>query len=431
VVLHSRQTPKKNKEIVNQIINGQVKIVLATRLALFLNFKNLGMIIVHDEHHASYKQENHPRYHAVDVAIHLAKAQNIKLLLTSKSPRLETKFNKEIECVSSPESPQRKIALVDLKKEEGSSRLFSEHLQKAIKENLEQGKQVVLFQNRRGMAHTVMCLDCHERQKCTTCGITLSLHQNNILKCHYCLFEMPCPSACPKCGSLKLRKQGAGTEKIESELKRFFKEVKVLRLDRDVAKKKGSEKLILDEFNGGAAHILTGTQMLAKEYDFKNVGLVAVLNADTDYYLPDFRSSEKTFARLTDLIHLAGASAQVVIQTYQIDQRAIQLAVAGDYETFYQEELLQRKSLGFPPYSNLTKLVAVHKEEAKAHQLAKAILSYVTAKQILGPVEAPMAKLRGKFRVMVILKEGVIDLKKIPSKLLKDIEIDVDPQNLL
>jgi primosomal protein N' (replication factor Y) len=198
-----------------------------------------------------------------------------------------------------------------------------------------------------------------------------------------------------------------------------------------VAKKKGSEKLILDEFNKGAAQILTGTQMLAKEYDFKNVGLVAVLNADTDYYLPDFRSSEKTFSRLTDLIHLAAPGAKVIIQTYQIDQRAIQLAVAGDYETFYEEELLQRKSLGFPPYSNLTKLVALDKDEAKAHQLAKSILSYVTAKQVLGPVEAPMAKLKGKFRVMVILKEGVVDLKKIPAKLLKNIEIDVDAQHLL
>jgi primosomal protein N' (replication factor Y) len=238
-------------------------------------------------------------------------------------------------------------------------------------------------------------------------------------------------SHCPKCQSSKLKKQGAGTEKIEKELKRFFKDIKILRLDKDAVTKKSAEKKILDQFNQGEAQILLGTQMMLKEYDFKNVGLVAVLNADTDFYLPDFRSNEKTFSRLTDLIHLAGSNAQVVVQTYQIDQPAIQLAVKGDYETFYQEELLQRKALDFPPFTSLIKIVIKHREEAAAHQLAKSILGFVSAKQILGPVEAPMAKLKGKFRVMIILKNGTVDLKKISAKSLKEIEIDVDPQNLL
>jgi primosomal protein N' (replication factor Y) len=432
---HPGLAPKTLRETENFIAHGTAKVILATRGGLFLNFKNLDTIIVHDEHDSSYKQENHLRYHvnyhAVDVAVYLAETQKIKLFLSSKSPRLETKLNYSKYLINQSVSSPQQVDLVDLKKEEGGNRLFSKPLQEAVKKTLQQQKQIILFHNRRGLARALVCLDCHTRFSCPNCSVALVLHQNDILKCHACLFEMPSPSQCPKCQSPKLKKQGAGTEKIEKELKRFFKDVKILRLDKDVVTKKSLEKKILDQFNQGEAQILLGTQMLLKEYDFKNVGLVAVLNADTDLYLPDFRSNEKTFARLTDLIDLAGSSAQVVIQTYQIDQRAIQLAVKGDYETFYEEELVQRKALDFPPYTSLIKIVAKHKEESKAHQLAQSILEFVSAKQILGPVEAPMAKLKGKFRVMIILKNGKVNLQKIPSKLLKEIEIDVDPQNLL
>jgi len=437
VIYHPGLASKLLRETEALIAQGTARVILATRSGLFLNFKNLDAIIVHDEHDASYKQENHLRYHvnyhAVDVAVYLAETQNIKLFLSSKSPRLETKLNysKYLLIDQQPISSLRQIDLVDLKKEDMGNKLFSKPLQEAVKKNLQQQKQIILFHNRRGLARALVCLDCHTRLSCPNCSVALVLHQNDILKCHTCLFEMPMPTQCPQCQSPKLKKQGAGTEKIEKELKRFFKDIKILRLDKDSVTKKSAEKKILDQFNQGEAQILLGTQMMLKEYDFKNVGLVAVLNADTDFYLPDFRSNEKTFARLTDLIHLTGSGAQVVIQTYQIDQPAIQWAVKGDYETFYQEELAQRKALDFPPFTSLIKIVAKHKEEATAHQLAKSILSYVSAKQILGPVEAPMAKLKGKFRVMVILKNGTVDLKKIPPKLLKDIEIDVDPQNLL
>jgi len=427
-------TPKL-REIESLITNGATKVILATRSGLFLNFKNLDAIIVHDEHDSSYKQENHLRYHvnyhAVEVAVYLAETQKIKLYLSSKSPRLETKLNYSKYLIDQSAASSQKIDLVDLKKEDPGNKLFSKPLQEAVKKNLQKQKQIILFHNRRGLARALVCLDCHTRFSCPNCSVALVLHQNDILKCHTCLFEMPLPSQCPKCQSVKLKKQGAGTEKIEKELNRFFRDVKILRLDKDAVTKKSAEKKILDQFNQGEAQILLGTQMMLKEYDFNNVGLVAVLNADTDFYLPDFRSNEKTYARLTDLIDLAGSSAQVVIQTYQIDQRAIQLAVKGDYETFYQEELVQRKALDFPPFTSLIKIVAKHKEEALAHQLAKSVLEFVSAKQILGPVEAPMAKLKGKFRVMIILKNGTVDLKKIPVKLLKEIEIDVDPQNLL
>lgn len=435
VIYHPGLTPKVLRETEKLIANGTAQVILATRSGLFLNFKNLEAMIVHDEHDSAYKQENHLRYHvnyhAVDVAVYLAETQNIKLTLSSKSPRLETKLKHSKYLIDQTGASLPQIHLVDLKKEDVGNKLFSMPLQEAVKKNLQHQKQIILFHNRRGLARALVCLDCQTRFSCPHCSVALVLHQNDILKCHTCLFEMPAPSQCPKCQSFKLKKQGAGTEKIEKELKRFFKDVKILRLDKDAVTKKSMEKKILDQFNQGEAQILLGTQMLLKEYDFKNVGLVAVLNADTDFYLPDFRSNEKTFAKLTDLIHLAGSNAQVVIQTYQIDQRAIQLAAIGDYETFYQEELLQRKALDFPPYTSLIKIVAKHKEEAMAHQLAKSVLAYVTAKQILGPVEAPMVKLKGKFRVMIILKNGTVDLKKIPAKLLKDIEIDVDPQNLL
>jgi len=420
-LLHSGLGRGERYDQWRRIWRGDVKIAMGARSAIFAPFKNVGIIIVDEEHDPSYKQEEKLKYHARDVAVVRAKQAEATLLLGSATPSLESFYNAEkgkFKLLNLPEriegKPLPKVEVVDMKKEGG---LLSEKLKAALKKNIEDKKQSLLFLNRRGFANFILCPDCGLTFKCPNCSVTLTYHLGDrSLQCHYCDYRIQAPGDCPKCQGHRLQGMGIGTERLEQEIRTLFPETQVGRMDHDTTSRRRSHLQILKRLESGSIDILVGTQMIVKGHDFPNVTFVGVVSADTSLHFPDFRSSERTFQLLTQVAGRAGRGevfGEVVIQTFNPDHYSILRAKDHDYVGFYQEEIQFRKALEYPPFSRFINFRLAGNSEKRTKAMAEemgnngqALLKkgYGKGIEILGPSAAPFAKMRGKFRWQMLAK---------------------------
>ena len=406
---------------------GEIPIVVGTRSALFAPFPNLGAIIIDEEHDPSYKQgEGGFFYNARDAAIVRAKMEKATVVLGSATPSLETYHNAKKGKYHYIYLPRRatgaslpEITLIDLRKEKlaDDSKILSRQLKEAIAENLYRGEQTLLFLNRRGFAHALICQDCGGVLRCPNCSIALTYHKTPpSLVCHYCDYHILVPEKCPHCQSGALKTLGEGTQTLEEELKKNFPEASIVRLDRDTTQKKGHRNEVLHKMKKGTVDILLGTQIVTKGHDFPNVTLVGVILADTSLCLPDFRATERTFQLLTQVAGRSGRAqkpGKVLIQTYYPENSSLVCAKDHNFETFSREELENREKLHYPPFSRVAQVRLQGNHEQKVKESAKALKKYLSqgVKQeegsrldILGPAQAPLAKLRGKYRWQILLK---------------------------
>jgi primosomal protein N' (replication factor Y) len=420
-LLHSGLGRGERYDQWRRIWKGEVKIALGARSAIFAPFRNLGIIVVDEEHDPSYKQEEKLKYHARDLAVVRAKQDEVTLLLGSATPSLESFHNAErgkFHLLSLPEriegKPLPRVEVVDMKREGG---LLSERVRAALQKNIEDKRQSLLFLNRRGFANFILCPDCGLTFKCPNCSVTLTYHlRDRSLRCHYCDYRIPAPGDCPQCRGHRLRGVGIGTERLEQEINLIFPEARVSRMDRDTTSRRRAHQQILKGLESGSIDILVGTQMIVKGHDFPNVTFVGVVSADTALHFPDFRSSERTFQLLTQVAGRAGRGevfGEVVIQTYNPDHYTILKAKDHDFIGFYQEESQFRKALDYPPFSRLInfRLTGNSEKRTKAAaeevgKIGKSLLKtrYRKGIEILGPSAAPFAKMKGKFRWQMLAK---------------------------
>lgn len=421
-VMHSALSKGERFDEWRKIHRKEVQVVVGARSAIFAPFENLGLIIIDEEHEMSYKQEDHPRYHARDVAIHRAQSHQCPVILGSATPSLESyaRAKKGVyRLLSMPnrmnEGAMPAVELVDMRHElhAGNRSMFSRTLVDAINARIKRNEQVVLFLNRRGYSTFVMCRDCGHVIKCPHCDIAMTYHRNSQkLKCHYCNYEENVPNTCPECESDTIRYFGTGTQKVEDMLQQIIPEASVIRMDVDTTRRKGAHEKLLTQFGNHQADILLGTQMIAKGLDFANVTLVGVLAADSLLNLPDFRAAEKTFQLLTQVSGRAGRHqlpGEVIIQTYTPEHYSVELAASYNYEAFFHKEMLMRKTYKYPPYYYLTLVTVSHPNQLKVIEVTKTI-SLLLRKhlsqdaRILGPTPSPLTRIKDRYRYQCMVK---------------------------
>ena len=460
-ILHSGLSDGEKYDEWRKIESGQARVVVGARSAIFAPLKNIGVIIIDEEHEATYKQESNPRYHAREVAKLRAEYHKAALVLGSATPSLETRARASrglygllrLTQRANPQALLPQVEVVDFRdylgqQENGN---YTPVLLEKIRQNLDRKEQVVLLLNRRGYSSFVMCRDCGSVDECPNCDISLTLHMDTrSMQCHYCGFQKAIPRICPSCSSSSIRYYGTGTQRAFEELQDLFPDARILRMDVDTTRKKGSHENLLQAFGQGEADILLGTQMIAKGLDFPNVTLVGVLNADTALNLPDFRSSERTFQLLTQVAGRAGRAekpGQVLIQTYNPNHYAICFAQEQDYEGFYEYEMGIRRSMGYPPYTFTVGLTLSHVSEElivkKAYEIVGFFRENLSDKiQILGPTPKPIARTHNLFHYQILLKyrredrlEAVLNaiLDWSQGKENKDLRLSIDhePQNVM
>ena len=416
-ILHSRLSEGEKYDEYRKISNGLVKIVIGARSAVFAPLKNLGIIIIDEEHTTSYKQESNPKYSAIDVAIERVKNNNAKVVLGSATPSLEsysrTLVNqyKLVELKNRANNkPLPEVTIVDMNKEKIGS-YFSKTLIENIKEKLDKKEQIILLLNRRGYASFVTCSSCGYVSKCPNCDVTLTYHKSSDMeRCHYCGYATKRHDVCPKCHEKAIKNLGVGTEKIEEELHKLF-DARIIRMDFDTTSTKGAHEKIINSFRNNEYDILLGTQMIAKGLDFPNVTLVGVINADTSLMIPNFRSSEYTFQLLSQVSGRSGRSDKngtVIIQTYNPDNYAIKLAKTQDYNLFFKQEMIIRKKLNYPPYCFLVaiKVISNDYELAKKESMniAEKLKQNLSNSEILGPSIGSMFKYKNTYRFGIMIK---------------------------
>lgn len=428
-IINSRLSKGERYDQFERARTGEVDIMIGPRSALFTPFSRLGLIIIDEEHEAAYKSESVPRYHAREVAVKRALMQNASVVLGSATPSLEAYTRAlrgqyqlfKLTQRAKQNSRLARVAVVDLRQElkDGNKSVFSRRLQALIEDRLEKKEQIMLFMNRRGYANFVSCRSCGEAIRCPHCDVSLTLHNNSRLVCHYCGHQIPMPQRCPSCGSPYIAAFGGGTQKIEQMTKKMFPQSKVLRMDLDTTSKKGGHEEILSAFFEGQADILIGTQMIVKGHDFPKVTLVGVLAADLSLNTPDYRASERTFELLTQAAGRAGRDSRqgdVVIQTYAPEHYSITAAASQDYEAFYDQEMAYRRLMKYPPVSVLfTIQFSSPKEEAlkEASERAAERLKPLAEKeevQMIGPVEASVYKINDIYRKILYLKHENYDI---------------------
>lgn len=466
-VFHSRMSLGERYDTWRNIKASKTSIVIGPRSALFLPVNNLGMIIVDEEHDGSYKQDGQsPRYHARDMAIFRAKMNKAVVVLGSATPSMESYHNAKSNKFHLVELKHRvkniglpHVHIIDLKRTDKKSKrnkLFSPLLQEKIHERLHHREQIILLQNRRGFSSMLQCKDCGYTAKCANCDIYLTFHtSSNNLQCHYCGYSISASSDCPRCGGFQIQYQGEGTQKVEKEIHHLFPEARVLRMDVDTTRGKNAHASMFNSFRKGDADILLGTQMIAKGLDFENVSLVGVISADIGLTFPDFRASERVFQLLTQVAGRSGRSkirGEVVIQTNMAKHYALSFAKEHDFEGFFNQELIYREEMSYPPFSRLIKL-GIHSDSLLgANQIAKEIVRELRKKRqshfsIIGPAPAPILRLKNKYRWQIILKLNSRNdpsgkhtrllLKKITEqgsfRAPKDVDIiiDVDPLEMM
>ena len=460
-ILHSGLSNGEKYDEWRKVERGEAQVVVGARSAIFAPLKNIGAIIIDEEHEASYKQDSNPRYHARDVALLRAKYNQAVLVLGSATPSLESRARAgkgvyhflQLTKRANPQAQIPEVEIVDFRDYIGQNEAsnFTPILLEAIQDKLDRKEQVVLMLNRRGYSSFVMCRECGTVDTCPNCDISLTLHMDTkSMNCHYCGFSKGIPHTCPNCSSRSIRYYGTGTQKAYGELAEAFPQARILRMDVDTTRKKGSHEQILKEFGEGRADILLGTQMIAKGLDFPNVTLVGVLNADTALNLPDFRSSERTFQLLTQVAGRAGRAEKeghVIIQSYNPKHYAITFAKNQDYEGFYAYEMSIRKQLAYPPYYFTVGLTLSHKIEAevvkKSYEVLNMIRSGLSDKvQILGPTPKPIARTHNLYHYQLIIKyrfeehlQDVLNqiLDWTQEKINKDLRLSIDhePQSFM
>lgn len=460
-IMHSALSDGEKFDEWRKIKSGQARVVVGARSAIFVPIENIGAIIIDEEHEATYKQESNPRYHARDVALLRAKYHKAVLLMGSATPSIESRARAsrgvyqflQLTHRANPMAKIPKVEIVDFRDYVGQQEVsnFTPYLLEKIADRLEKNEQVVLMLNRRGYSSFIMCRDCGYVDECPNCDISLTLHMDTkTMNCHYCGFEKSIPHTCPNCHSRSIRYYGTGTQKAYDELVEVFPQARILRMDVDTTRQKGAHQRILDKFGNHEADILLGTQMIAKGLDFPNVTLVGVLNADTSLNLPDFRSSERTFQLLTQVAGRAGRAekeGEVLIQTYNPQHYAIQLAQKQDYEAFYAYEMGIRRQLAYPPYYFTVGLTLSHKDEQtvvrKSFELLQLLRQQLSDKiKILGPTPKPIARTHNLYHYQIIVKyrfednlenvlNQILDLTQLPENKDLRLVVDYEPQNFM
>ena len=466
-VLHSRMSLGERYDSWRGIIAGKSKVVIGPRSALFAPLRNIGLIVIDEEHDSSYKQQDMaPKYHARDAAIILARYNNCPVVLGSATPSVESMYNalsgkynllELSERIDNAKLPRIKLVDVTIeKKKKKMESIFSRELLDEIGIRLAKKESVIILQNRRGFATQIFCNDCGEVVTCPDCSVSMVHHLNkNILQCHYCGIVKPVPKACPVCGSLGLKFFGTGTQRVEDELDFYFPDAKIERVDSDSINKKGKLGEILNSFRKGEIDILVGTQMVSKGLDFANVTLVGVIAAETSLWIPDFRADERTFQLLTQVAGRSGRSdkeGEVIIQTQNQKHFVLQKVLANDYKGFYEREIGLREQFEYPPFIRIGLVELKDEKEDRARAASKEFFEYLRkfekGLKITPPTEAVIYKIKGVYRFQIVIKS----LRKLdPSgKLLRnailnsfvefnqksryrDIKmiIDIDPQSII
>lgn len=459
-ILHSAFGESERAEYWRRIRSGAAKVVVGTRSAVFAPVPNLGLLIVDEEHDGSYKQEETPRYNGRDVAVVRAQQIEATVVLGSATPSLETRYNAErgrYQHLRLPERieqrPMPAVEIIDLRQEYLETKknsLFSRRLVEAVTQKLAAKEQVMLLMNRRGFSSFVACRACGHRVPCVNCSVTLTFHKRDRrLLCHLCGYAEKVPELCPECGSDHIQFIGAGSEKIEEELREAFPEARVARMDRDTVGGKADYEHILQGFREGDFDLLVGTQMIAKGHDIPNVTLVGIVNADIGLSMPDFRAAERTFQLLTQASGRAGRGGlpgSVVLQTINPEHYAVRFSAIQDYELFYAKELQFRKVMRYPPYASLANVVfrSERQEEAlrMSGEVAALLGNELEGVRVMGPAEAPVPRVKQEFRYQMLVKAAQ---RKRLSEVLEKIKqhalarnwpatglvIDVDPLSLL
>lgn len=447
-VLHSGLSDGEKYDEWRKINEGKVNIVIGARSAIFAPLKNIGVIIIDEEHSQTYKQENNPRYNAIDIAKERCKYHNCPLILGSATPSLESFARAKKNVYKLLELKNRynnntmpKVEIIDMNKEfKKASGYFSNTLIDQIKETLERKEQVILFLNRRGYSSFLTCSSCGYVEECPNCDISLTYHKSsNMLRCHYCGYATKRKKLCPKCQE-EFKDYGIGTEKVEEELKSLIKDAKIIRMDVDTTTTKNAHGKIINSFLEEKYNILVGTQMIAKGLDFPNVTLVGVLNADIGLNFPDFRSSETTFSLLNQVLGRSGRGnkeGKVLIQTFNPEHYAITYTKNHDYLGFYNEEMKIRKILKYPPYYYICLIKIISKDYNLASKSSYDVVNYlkqnIKNEIILGPSVCNVFKLNNNYRFQIIIKYK--DVNNILEYLTniehhyfnkKDIKVEID-----
>jgi len=442
-VYHSKMSNNQRVELWNASLKGK-QLIMGARSSLFLPFKDLGLIIIDEEHDPSYKQSDPaPRYNARDTAMYLAKLYKAKVLLGTATPSLSTYVNalnekyglvKLLERHGDAELPVIKI--IDLKeqyKKKLMHSLFSKELKDAVQRALDNGEQALIFQNRRGYSPTLQCTLCDFNAQCPNCDVSLTVHNYfDQIRCHYCGHKQNLPTECPACGNHDLNKLGFGTEKIEQEIKSVFPSAKVSRLDFDTAKTKNAYEEILSKFKSGETNILVGTQMITKGLDFENISVVGILVADKILFFPDYKANERAFQLFTQVAGRAGRRAKkgtVMIQTYNPDHPVIKETESYNYIQFYKRELRERKHFLYPPFFRMISITIKHKKPDVAEDAALLMAIKLKSKlnqRVIGPSVPGIARIRGFYQQQIIIKmERDMSIIKQIKKLILDTKNEV------
>ncbi len=460
-VFHSKLSTGERYDQWYRVKNREVSLVIGTRSALFLPFKDLGLIIVDEEHDRSYKSDMNPKYNTIEVCEFFAKIKGCKVVLGSATPSIESFYkalNGEYELVMINKRANNKklpsVELVDMREElkNNNKSIFSRKLFEKINDRLNKNEQIILFLNRRGFSTFVSCRSCGYVFKCENCDISMTYHNNGYLVCHYCGRREKIKTTCPKCGSSYVKYFGAGTEKVQESVKKYFPNARVLRLDVDTTRRKNSYEAIYNSFKNKEADILIGTQMVTKGFDFENVTLVGVITADMALNLPDYRSSERTFQMLTQVSGRAGRgekSGEVIIQTYSPQNYAIYLAKDSNYNEFFKREIVIRKSLDYSPFSKILIINMAGESENKIKIFSKKlkkslqmVLKGHDEVHIYNPGACPISKINNIYRWQMMIKGNFSDI--ITDKIKKNVyentkniyneirvSLDINPNSLM
>lgn len=455
-VLHSALGDGERHDEWQRLRSGEARVGIGARSAIFAPVARLGLVIIDEEHESSYKQDVAPRYHARSVALQRAAFEGARIVLGSATPSVETYQRALAGEYRLLELPRRihdralpPVFVVDMRAEleAGHRSIFSRRLTEELVACLSRGEQAILLINRRGYATFVLCRSCGEAVRCPHCSVSLTYHRSNeALRCHYCDHREEPPKRCPSCQSPSIKHFGAGTQQVLEAAEQLLPEARILRLDRDTTSHKGSHQQILDAFAQGEADVLIGTQMVAKGLDMPRVSLVGIMAADSSLNLPDFRAGERTFQLLTQVAGRAGRGeipGQVILQTYAPDHPSVRFAQAHDVQAFFEFELRAREELRYPPFLHLINVVVSAEVAAAAwkvaHQLVERLDTFPDV-LALGPAEAALAQLRGRFRVQVLIKTGDLGLaRRALREAVRQTErpqgvrmaIDVEPASLL
>lgn len=427
-VIHSKLSPGERYEQIKRCMDGDAQIIIGPRSALFAPFKNIGLIVIDEEHDSAYKNETVPRYNTADVAKKRAEMHNASLILSSATPSPDSYLNalsgkykllKLDSRAGDAEKPD--IEVIDMRTEmkKGNRSIFSERLDKLIRDRLSRHEQIILFINRRGYSNFVSCRSCGNAIRCPHCDVSLTVHSGHILKCHYCGFSSEMPSVCPSCGSPYIAEFGVGTQKLENMTRKMYPEARISRLDTDSASGKKASEEILRKFGRGETDILIGTQMVVKGHDYHNVTLVGIMAADTSLFVSDYTAGQRTYELIAQASGRAGRGSKkgcVVIQTYKPEHYAVVSSAQDDFDMYYTNEMNYRKILKYPPAVHIWTVQMSCKNEAVLLNMSASLADIIrkhavgTEFQIIGPVEPSVYKVNDYFRKLIYVKHSDYDI---------------------